>query len=156
LGAAFFAYKYVGQQGKLKIEEQSVANDAGRVNNEGRAIDGHNENQSKYIDRSSDLANRQQERSDRELDYRANASNARIELERERLEMERQRQQWEQQQYEKDRARREADSVNARNKAQLCGIYLGNGQYEQARQEGCNVSGGTRTSSSRNRQGAGI
>lgn len=146
--AVFSAYKFMGQSGQQKnqasqIEASTqrgtgeVRNDAYRAENERMLVQGAVQNQSKYIDRSYDVADREAERRRTEMEYRANADAQVLEMQRRRLEAQQQQQQWAQEQYEKDRKLREAKMAADAPKKQLCNMYALNGNTRDARAAGC-------------------
>lgn len=146
--AVFSAYKFMGQSGQQKNQANQIEasaqrgtgeirNDAYRAENERMLVQGAVQNQSKHIDRSYDIADREAERRRTELEYRANADAQVLEMQRRRLEAQQQQQQWAQEQYEKDRKLREAKMAADAPKKQLCNMYALNGNTRDARAAGC-------------------
>lgn len=146
--AVFSAYKFIGQSGQQKnqanqIEASAqrgageVRNDAYRAENERMLVQGTVHNQGKQIDNSYNIADREAERRQRELDYRANADAQVLDMQRRRLEAQQQQQQWQQEQYEKDRKLREAKIAADAPKKQLCNMYALSGNTRDARAAGC-------------------
>ena len=145
---AFTVYKFNGQSAQQKIQAKQieinaqqgsgeVRTDNYRAENERMLIQGVVQNQSKQIDSSYNIADREAERRQRELDYRANAEAQALEMQRRRLESQQQHQQWQQEQYEKERKLREARIAAEAPKKQLCNMYALNGNTRDARAAGC-------------------
>lgn len=137
VAALYSAYKFVAQREAQAIQTKQMEVQAKQVELQSAVAVGPAKNdeypaesERQPYQRPYGAAAREPDRKRIEIEYQDNIA-------AQRLEMERQRQQWAQERYEKDQARREAERVHQRNTQQLCNIYRSNGQYAQARQEGC-------------------
>ena len=144
----FSVYKFMGQRGEQKLQNKqleiqsqrdigSVQNDSYHAETERSLVNGAVQNQDKLIDRSFDIASREAERRQAELEHRATLSAQQQEMQRQRQEAMLQEQRWRQEQYEKDRQAREARAAADAPKKQLCNMYALNGNTRDAQAAGC-------------------
>lgn len=146
--AGFGAYKFMGQGGRQKVEERKLEvierRDLGEVRNEAYRAETERMNGqgaiqlgNNAVDKSYEIASREQERRQAESDYRANAGAQMLEMQRQQQEAHLQELRWRQEQYEKERQLAERRLVADEPKRQLCTMYQLNGKFAEARAAGC-------------------